>query len=133
MATITTAPPPAVAQNAAPQAGALSLSRGSEWRKWDLHIHSPASALNNQFPHLPSGEPDWGAYVTILEGLTDVVVLGITDYFSIEGYRKLLEFRRNGRLQNIALLLPNIEFRLDKIVGVGDAHRRLNYHVIFSE
>lgn len=23
--------------------------KGSEWRKWDLHIHTPASALNNQF------------------------------------------------------------------------------------
>ena len=23
--------------------------RGSEWRKWDLHIHTPFSYLNNQF------------------------------------------------------------------------------------
>jgi hypothetical protein len=59
--------------------------KGSEWRKWDLHIHSPVSALNNQFPRLPSGEPDWEAYVTRLESLSDVAAIGVTDYFTIEG------------------------------------------------
>src|SRR5579864_2918520 len=34
---------------------ALPLGRGSVWRKWDLHIHSPKSALNNQFPFLVDG------------------------------------------------------------------------------
>lgn len=108
-------------------------SRGSEWRKWDLHIHSPLSALNNQFPRLASGEPDWNAYVGRLESLSDVSVLGITDYFTIEGYRKVLEFQNQGRLQDFALVLPNIEFRLDKLVGAGTSSRRLNYHVIFSD
>lgn len=31
--------------------------RGSEWRKWDLQIHTPASHLNNQF-----GD-NWDTYV----------------------------------------------------------------------
>jgi len=110
-----------------------SFPKGSEWRKWDLHTHSPLSALNNQFPRLGSGEPDWDAYVAKLETLSDVSVLGVTDYFTVEGYRKLLEFRSRGRLQHFALMLPNIEFRLDKIVGTSAGHRRLNYHVIFSE
>jgi predicted ATPase len=110
-----------------------SFNKGSEWRKWDLHIHSPASALNNQFPRLSNGEPNWEAYVTRLESLTDVVTLGVTDYFTIEGYRKLLEYRSQGRLGNVGLLLANVEFRLDKIVGTSGGNRRLNYHVIFSE
>ena len=62
-----------------------------------------------------------------------LAVLGVTDYFTIEGYRKLLEFRMGGRLQKIQTILPNIEFRLDKLVGTNGGHRRLNYHVIFSE
>jgi predicted metal-dependent phosphoesterase TrpH len=62
--------------------------RGSEWRKWDLHIHSTLSALNNQFPKLTGGEPDWEKYVTALESLTDISVIGVTDYFTVEGYRK---------------------------------------------
>jgi hypothetical protein len=110
-----------------------ALFHGSEWRKWDLHIHSPASALNNQFPRLSSGEPDWEAYVTKLESFGDICAVGVTDYFTIEGYRKLWEYREQGRLQNLGLLVPNIEFRLDKIVGTAGGHRRLNYHVIFSQ
>ena len=107
--------------------------RGSEWRKWDLHVHSPLSALANEFPKLPSGEPDWEAYLVKLESFRDLPVVGITDYFTIEGYRKLWEFRRAGRLPAIQSLLANVEFRLDRLVGTNDGHRRLNYHVIFSE
>ena len=72
-------------------------------------------------------------YATRLESLVDVAVVGVTDYFTIEGYRKLLEYRAQGRLSNVGLLLANVEFRLDKIVGTSGGNRRLNYHVIFSE
>jgi predicted ATPase len=108
-----------------------SLSRGSEWRKWDLHVHSPLSALRNQYPKLPDGTPDWELFVSALEALTDIAVLGITDYFTIEGYKQIADFREQGRLRNIALILPNIEFRLDKFVGSRNC--RLNLHVIFSD
>jgi RecF/RecN/SMC N terminal domain len=109
------------------------FAKGSEWRIWDLHIHSPLSALNNQFPKVANGEPNWDAYVSKLEALTNISVVGITDYFTIEGYRKILEFRKQGRLRNFDLVLPNIEFRLDKLVGTSSGNRRLNYHVIFSD
>lgn len=114
-------------------AGTAQFSRGSEWHRWDLHLHSPASALNNQFPRLGNGEPDWEAYLVALESLKDVRVLGITDYFSIEGYKKVLEFKSKGRLANIELILPNVEFRIDNIIETGKGKRRLNYHVLFSD
>jgi hypothetical protein len=69
-----------------------SLSRGSEWHKWDLHIHSPLSGLNNQFPYNES--PDWEAYISVLESLGDIPAIGITDYFAIDGYKKVREFKR---------------------------------------
>ena len=107
--------------------------RGAEWRRWDLHIHNPMSGLNNQFPRLTSGEPDWEAYIERLESLRGICALGITDYFTIEGYRKILEFRQQGRLKSIPLIMPNIEFRLDKVINTSSGPRRLNYHVIFSD
>jgi hypothetical protein len=61
-----------------------------------------------------------------LEALTDISVLGITDYFSVEGYRYVYEARKNGRLTNIALVLPNIEFRLNKTIAVGTETKRLS-------
>lgn len=113
-----------------------NFNQGSIWRKWDLHIHSPLSILNNQFPKMPenSNEPDWEQYITKLESL-DISVIGITDYFTIEGYKKVLEYKEQKRLKNIDLILPNIEFRLDNVVsGRNDtAPKRLNLHVIFSD
>lgn len=107
--------------------------RGSEWRRWDLHIHTPLSYFSNQFPKT-NGEIDWDRYLTRLEQ-SGIAVAGITDYFTIDGYKTLLDFKRQGRLQGITLL-PNVEFRLDKFISArsdGASPRRLNYHVIFSE
>lgn len=109
-----------------------TLSRGSEWHKWDLHIHSPLTALNNQFPY-KNETPDWDAYISALESLGDTPAVAITDYFSVDGYRKVLEFKAAGRLKNIGLILPNIEFRIDKLISTKETERRLNYHVIFSD
>ncbi len=94
-----------------------------------MHIHSPTSYLNNKFPRLGDGQPDWETYLKEIESRGEIGVLGITDYFSIEGYKKLQEFKDNGRLKNVHQLLPNIELRLDNFVD----DKRINYHVIFSE
>lgn len=111
-----------------------SFSRGSEWRKWDLHVHSPQSILNNHFPKLADGSPDWEQYLQKLES-SNISVLGVTDYFTIEGYKALKQFKDDGRLANIHRILPNIEFRLKNIVSSkdGKSERRLNLHIIFSD
>ncbi len=110
-----------------------TFPKGSEWRKWDLHIHSPLSILNNQFPKLANGDPDWDPFLQELKVL-DTAVIGITDYFTIEGYKALKGFKEQGRLQNIFTILPNIEFRLKNIVSARNgSEKRLNLHVVFSE
>jgi|SRR5579872_6845065 len=112
------------------------LSPGSVWRRWDLHVHSPSSSLNNQFPAKGDGSKDWEAYVEALENLKDISAIGITDYFSVDGYKELLQHRRAGRLKNLSLVLPNIELRLNNVVYTSQAEnkpKRLNAHVIFSE
>lgn len=109
--------------------------KGSEWRKWDLHIHSPLTILNNQYPKLTDGSPDWEAFIAKIESL-DVAVVAITDYFTIDGYKKVKEFKQQGRLKNIHTILPNIEFRLNSVLSSkkdGQNPRRLNFHVIFSD
>lgn len=46
------------------------FAEGSKWRRWDLHVHTPASALANQFS-------DWESYVGALETAgTDISALG---------------------------------------------------------
>lgn len=98
-------------------------SRGSVWSKWDLHIHTPSSVLNSEF------KGDWDRYFKVLENLEDFSVLGITDYFSIDGYKKVKKYKDEGNLQNIDLVLPNVEMRLNTTTTKG---RAINIHVIFS-
>lgn len=106
--------------------------RGSEWRKWDLHIHSPLSGLNNQYPKNSDGSPNWNLFIDELEKIKDVSVIGITDYFFIDGYKKIMEYKDQEKLNNFELILPNIELRLDTFV-VKEKSRDINFHVIFSD
>ena len=108
---------------------AMDYRKGSIWRKWDLHLHSPLSYLNNKYPKNADGSPQWEQYLKALEGIGEIGIVGVTDYFSVEGYKELKRFKEQGRLSNIHNLLPNIELRLD--IFVKD--KRINYHVIFSD
>lgn len=119
---------------------------GSEWRKWDFHIHTPASILNNQFGN------NWDEYVKNLFEKAienEIAVIGITDYFSIEGYKKLKqEYLKNNtklnelfdedeieKIQNI-LVIPNIEFRINKLIVSKERtlnwNRKVNLHLLLS-
>jgi len=105
------------------------ISKGSEWRKWDLHVHTPDSLINGY-----TGEDVWEEYLKDLESLPpEFKVLGINDYIFIDGYRRLREEKKKGRLKNIDLLLPVIELRIDKFGGSKSHFSRVNYHVIFSD
>ena len=111
------------------------MDRGSMWRKWDLHVHTPASFQHefkfiNEQEEIKYHNDIWEKYFDELEKISDISVIGITDYFTIDGYMKALEYRNNMRLQNFDLILPNIEFRLNPLTKEG---RRLNMHLIFSD
>lgn len=106
------------------------IARGSEWNIWDLHVHTPASI----FHRYGNDDDVWEKYITDLENLpTEFKVVGINDYFFIDGYERLLkEQKDNGHLQNL-LLVPVLEFRIEKFAGVDFKNlKRNNFHVIFS-
>jgi ABC-type lipoprotein export system ATPase subunit len=108
----------------------LEYPRGSEWRKWDLHVHTPASIVNSSYP----GPDPWEAFLADLEALPpEFKVIGINDYLFIDGYKRVREEKSKGRLANIDLILPVIELRLDKFGGSSGHLSRVNYHVIFSD
>ena len=99
--------------------------RGSEWRKWDLHLHTPGTAKNDQFG---SGDAVWETYISKLESNTEIAVLGITDYFSIDNYLFLKQKQEEGRLVN-KTLIPNVELR---ILPVTQKDTPINIHVLFD-
>jgi ABC-type lipoprotein export system ATPase subunit/uncharacterized small protein (DUF1192 family) len=102
--------------------------RGSTWRKWDLHVHTPESLV-----HQYGGTDPWPKFLDELEKLPpEFKVIGVNDYMFLDGYKRILAEKEKGRLANIELFLPVIEFRLDKFGGSQGHLSRVNYHVIFS-
>ncbi|MGZ9816212.1 TrlF family AAA-like ATPase [Peribacillus simplex] len=110
----------------------MSDIRGSIWRKWDLHVHTPDSIVHQY--RCPPDTDVWEKYISELESLPEEIkVLGINDYIFIDGYKKVLKYKEQGRLQNIELILPVIELRLNKFGGTRSNFSRINYHIIFSD
>jgi len=106
-------------------------NRGSEWRKWDLHIHTPFSHTSEYVG--ATQEEKWENFIKGLEAMPiDIKVIGINDYLFLDGYKKVLKYKKEGRLKNIDLILPVIEFRLKEFVG-HEQLKKINYHIIFAE
>jgi len=106
--------------------------RGSEWRKWDLHIHTPESIVNKYLGSSPKAK--WERFLSDIEALpAEFKVLGINDYLFLDGYRKVIEAKRGGRLAKIDCIFPVIELRLRDFCGTDSKLQKVNIHVIFSD
>ena len=102
------------------------LSRGSEWRRWEPHIHAPGTVMNNQF----SGPNAWDDYLTALEQATPVIeAIAVTDYYVTETYEEVLRRKAAGRLPSAKLVFPNVELRLDVATPKGGF---VNLHLFVS-
>jgi hypothetical protein len=103
--------------------------RGSIWRKWDLHVHTPDSLIH-EYP----GVDPWPAFIADLAALpSEFKVIGINDYIFLDGYKRILKEKAAGRLPNIDTFFPVIELRLNKFGGTAGSLSRINYHVLFSD
>lgn len=126
---------------------------GSVWNKWDFHVHTPYSILHNEYGFNPfetteeENEKYFDKYVKTLftKALeNNIVAIGITDYFMIDGYKRIVtKYLQNpdkmkelfpndivrSQIEKI-FVFPNIELRLN--IFVGHNPHSINYHVIFS-
>lgn len=115
-----------------------SWPKGSKWRKWDLHVHSPAS-------HQFAG--DWNQFIIQL-GNADCDVVGINDYFSVAGFKEVQRrlsdpgaategnkpYREALEKLKTKTLLPVVECRMNNIVldKTDKSGARINFHLIFN-
>ena len=79
------------------------FSRGSEWQKWDLHMHSPKVFLNNQF--------DSSSVDNFMGKICEsgIVAVGLTNYFRFDD-SELKEIKNKLTEKNI-VVFPNLEFK----------------------
>jgi len=111
----------------------IKYPKGSEWFKWDLHVHTPASA----FAH--SLGSDWNIFI---EKLIDAInaqgisAIATADYFSIDGYIEILKYYDkttkiltvNGKSAKV-LIIPGVELRLNIF---NSDEESINIHVLFD-
>ena len=122
----------------------IAINRGSEWRKWDLHIHTKNTNKNDQFTSSNMEDFLYEFFKKAIE--KKISAIGITDYFSIDRYRDVVDYQENiddkkdgeGKqlfnederkyIKNI-FLFPNIELRM---LPSTDKGRLINIHFIFN-
>jgi energy-coupling factor transporter ATP-binding protein EcfA2 len=101
----------------------MTYPRGSEWRRWDLHVHTPGTILANKFGA-------WDEYLNAIETQQAVKVIGVTDYMCLDSYSRVRKAKMtDGRLANIDFLLPNLEFRISPPTEKATA---VNIHLLVS-
>ncbi|KQU72431.1 ABC transporter [Aminobacter sp. DSM 101952] len=112
--------------------GNTAYPRGSEWRLWDLHIHTPASFHWEGVRFVPGNDvQNNGIIDDLIVGLNEAEpqVFAFMDYFTFEGW-----FALKRRLQDPTApklektVFPGIELRLS-----APMRGRLNAHVVFSD
>ncbi|NUL44974.1 hypothetical protein F7P69_07160 [Cellulosimicrobium funkei] len=101
--------------------------RGSEWRKWDLHVHAPGTKLSNGYRNTGDAS-DLEQFCKVIHD-SDVAVVAIADYFSLDGYFAVKEKYNALYPSDDTLLLPNLELRLP--IAVNKAGQKINLHLIF--
>ena len=101
------------------------IGRGSEWRRWEPHIHAPGTVLNNQFGRGTA----WDTYLNNLETVTPKIeTLAVTDYYLTDTYEEVVKRKAAGRLTDVQLIFPNVELRLDVAAKTGF----VNIHLLVS-
>ena len=101
------------------------LNRGSQWHRWDPHIHSPGTVLNDQF----KGDNAWSQYLDALEAEDPPIrAIGVTDYYLTDNYERVCESKDAGRLPNVDCIFPNVEMRL----AVSGKSGFINLHLLVS-
>ena len=116
------------------------IQRGSEWRRWDLHVHTKGTMKNDQFKK--SGNFDSFCITMFRKAIENkIAAIGITDYFNIDNYKEVRNFvdalsssssdfneEEIEKIQKI-FILPNVELR---ITPVTDKGKLINIHCLFN-
>lgn len=111
----------------------MEIKRGSEWRRWELHLHTPFTKKSDHFSGETSEEKWDNFYASIANYIGDgsnplrsICAIAVTDYLSIDNYSKVC---MDNRLPScVKLVLPNVELRMTPIATDSP----INIHCIFD-
>lgn len=106
--------------------------KGSEWRKWDLHVHTPASFYFNGTKKLREMSAEEKTveikFFIDIVNKSDVAVFCLMDYWTFDWYLELQEYVSNNPDELKKIVFPGMELRIE-----SPTDYRLNIHVILSD
>ena len=93
-------------------------NKGSIWRIWDLHVHSPATYGGDYGTFIANGSK------------CKADVIGVNDYCSIKGYEEVAKL---GGIPN-KVIFPVVELRMHNLLKTKKNPNgvRTNFHIIFD-
>ena len=111
----------------------IGYERGSEWRRWDLHVHTPGTQKNDQYTG-SNLEEKWNNFYQSVNDyvgdgsnpLKNIAVIGITDYLSIDNCIKVIQDKRLPK--SVKMILPNVELRMTPLAK----QTPINIHCLFD-
>lgn len=93
-------------------------NKGSIWRVWDLHVHSPATY--------------GGEYQTFIDNakVSKASVIGVNDYCSVKGYEEIVKL---GGIPD-KVIFPVVELRMNNLLITKKNPNgvKINFHIIFD-
>lgn len=120
------------------------INNGSQWRKWNFHVHTKGTNKNDQFT---SSSTEDFFYIFFKAAFDNKVeAIGITDYFSIDRYLEAVDYVFEIENKEYAtgeklftdeevtfikgiFLFPNVELRM---LPATDRGRLINIHCLFN-
>lgn len=109
------------------------MNRGSEWRRWELHLHTPFTKKADQYTGKTTDEKWENFYTSIADYIGDgrdplrsICAIAITDYLSIDNYLKVCADKRLP--DSVKLVFPNVELRMTPIASDSP----INIHCLFD-
>ena len=121
------------------------INRGSEWRKWDLHVHTKGTNKNDQFISKNLDEFFNIFFKKAYEN--QIEAIGITDYFSIDRYKDAVQYvsEIESKIDSLTqaklfsndeiafiksiFLFPNVELRISPTTKKG---KFINLHFLLN-
>jgi ABC-type thiamine transport system ATPase subunit len=106
--------------------------KGSEWRKWDLHVHTPASFIFNEVKNLRNMSNDEKEtaikeFIKVINN-SDVEVFCLMDYWTFDWYLELQDYLTKNPDELQKTVFPGMELRIESPTDF-----RLNIHCILSD
>ena len=109
------------------------MNRGSEWRRWELHLHTPFTQKEDQYTGNTNDEKWENFYTSVSNYIGDgkdplrsICAIAITDYLSIDNYLKVCTDKRLP--DSVKLIMPNVELRMAPVAESSP----INIHCIFD-